>query len=267
MSAISQSSGNLQVLRNPAESIENGVFFTKKYDYPSIFEQRYLQLRTREHRIYSDAQLKELPHAFAYNVHKQEWDLRAKSQRKIQQYLKRKQNVEHILEIGCGNGWLSDKLARSTEAEVFAFDTCLQEMKQGAQVFQRPNLHFVYGDIFEEIFEENAFDVILMADTIQYFPDVFKIVDLSLSLLKEGGELHIFDSPLYKASDVQQAELDSLTYLEELGVGELIDLAHHHCLDDFLAFPHEYLYKPGRWKQLVGKKDSPFPWIRMVKGI
>ena len=103
-----------------------------------------------------------------------------------------------ILEIGCGNGWLSNHLAK-TKAEVYALDMNEVELIQGARVYKGiENLNFLYADILNNPFQEKVFDLIVLASSIQYFPDVGRLIQSLQPLLTKHGEIHIFDSPIYQ---------------------------------------------------------------------
>ncbi|RMG32130.1 MAG: class I SAM-dependent methyltransferase [Bacteroidetes bacterium] len=244
---------------------ENGVFLTRSQPLLPDFVEAYRQERIKSHRNYSHAQVKELPNAFAYNVHLREWDMRANSLKRFLKYLKRKKEPLLILDVGCGNGWFADKLARNQQYELFGLDVFMDELQQAAAVFHQPNLHFFYGDIFDQIFPQQSFDMIILNDSISYFEDLYKLLYTCLDLLKMGGEIHILDSPVYKSSELEAARERSQKYFEDLGVKNMLPFFHHHSTDDFLAFPHTYLYKPGGLKSLFGHSGGSWPWIRIVK--
>ena len=92
----------------------------KEYDRiflePSFreFEQLYVDLRSNEQRIYSDEEVAWLPDVDEDHVHKKEWQIRKVSAEKLVQYLKHKKRPLKILEVGCGNGWLSCQLSTPT---------------------------------------------------------------------------------------------------------------------------------------------------------
>jgi protein-L-isoaspartate O-methyltransferase len=43
--------------------------------------------------------------------HYHEWQIRKASSNRLVKYLAKKQKILEILEVGCGNGWLSAKLS------------------------------------------------------------------------------------------------------------------------------------------------------------
>ncbi len=99
--------------------------------------------------------------------------MRRHSLQKLQRYLKKKNRPLSILDLGCGNGWMAANLANIPQSTIYAADLNDIELKQGAGVFsERQNLFFIYGDIFQDIFSESMFDIIVLASCIQYFSDI-----------------------------------------------------------------------------------------------
>ena len=72
------------------------------------FEKTYLEVRAFEKRIYSDEDLVDLPFLNGKGALSREWKKRAHSLEKVKIYLKDKRGK--LLEIGCGNGWLSNQM-------------------------------------------------------------------------------------------------------------------------------------------------------------
>ena len=109
------------------------------------FETLYIRLRRQERRIYSDEELIDLPNIQTTHPHYKEWQLRKHSSEKLFSYLKRKNKSLDILEIGCGNGWLSHRLSIIPGGKVIGTDINFTEIQQAARVFQHiPNLHFIH---------------------------------------------------------------------------------------------------------------------------
>ncbi|MDP2362993.1 MAG: class I SAM-dependent methyltransferase, partial [Ignavibacteria bacterium] len=110
----------------------NGVIHLSKVD--QSFENLYLQVLKREKRLYGDEEVKLLPYASKINPHKDEWALRTKSFLRFKNYLSNKKSTLNILDIGCGNGWLSGQLANEYNHNYFCVDTNLVELEQGARL-------------------------------------------------------------------------------------------------------------------------------------
>lgn len=226
------------------------------------FENLYIQLRKNEGRVYTDEEVATLPEISEAHPHYNEWQLRRQSCRKLISHLQKKQQPLKILEIGCGNGWLSHHLSAIHGSKVIGTDINFTELQQAAKVFQDiPNLHFIYGDIESGLFEESQFDRIVFAASIQYFSSLNKIITESLKLLKSNGELHIIDSHFYSMAELNAAKQRSLLYYQAAGFPELADWYFHHRLDDLRQFDYSTLYDPHSVFNRFLQNKNPFPWI------
>jgi ubiquinone/menaquinone biosynthesis C-methylase UbiE len=159
-----------------------------------------------------------------------EWEGRVTSGSRLIHYLAGNKKAAHILEIGCGNGWLSHQLSSVPGSRVIGLDPNLNELRQAARVFRhQSNLKFIYGDFYSDILQDLSFDIIVMAATVHHFPSLPLIIGDVLPHLRARGELHLLDSCLYKAA-----------------------------LQDF---PHRFLYDPrSLWNRIV-HKGTGLPWV------
>jgi ubiquinone/menaquinone biosynthesis C-methylase UbiE len=159
-----------------------------------------------------------------------DWAGRATSCNRLVRYLAGNKKAAHILEIGCGNGWLSHQLSSVPGSRVIGLDPNLNELRQAARVFRhQSNLKFIYGDFYSDILQDLSFDIIVMAGSVNQFPSLPLIITDVLPHLRARGELHLVDSCLYRPA-----------------------------LQDF---PHRYLYDPrSLWNRIV-RKGTGLPWV------
>jgi ubiquinone/menaquinone biosynthesis C-methylase UbiE len=159
-----------------------------------------------------------------------EWAGRITSCSRLIRYLTSNKKAAHILEIGCGNGWLSHQLSTVPGSRVIGLDPNLNELRQAARVFRhRSNLKFIYGDFYSDILQDLSFDIIVMAGSVHQFPFLPLIIKDILPHLRTRGELHLLDSCLYRPA-----------------------------LQDF---SHRYLYDPRSvWNRIV-RKGTDLPWV------
>lgn len=225
------------------------------------FEQLYLKLRKKEQRICSDEELAKLPDVPLSHPHYNEWTIRKRSAQKLVTYLGAKKKTLRILEVGCGNGWLSNKLAGIPASEVVGIDINSVEIEQAMRIFRLTNLQFVYGGIDDEIIGQKKFDVIIFAASVQYFSSFNDIINKALRLLNTRGEIHIIDSMFYKQPEVPAATERTADYYKLIGLSGMNRYYFHHSMDELLAFDHQLLYKPGNLFHHVLKGKSPFYWI------
>jgi SAM-dependent methyltransferase len=230
------------------------------------FEKKYIELRQREGRVYSDDELLQLPVVPKDHPHYNEWQIRKRSCSRLVHHLEKKHSLLKILEIGCGNGWMAHQLALTPGSNVIATDINFTELQQGARVFSHiANLQFMYCDIHSDILSRMEFDCIVFAACIQYFPSLPEVVELSLQRLRTNGEIHILDSPFYKPAAIEQARRRTLEYYCGMGLPELSTHYHHHAVTELEGFPYELLYQPSSLQHYLLQNKNPFPWICIKK--
>ncbi len=240
-----------------------GIYYIteKQNQFSSI----YIDVRKKEERVYNDDIIKQLPKVTKTHRYFIEWKLRQKSTKRIIEYLISKNKPLKVLDLGCGNGWFSNQLSLIHNSEVFAVDVNDIELKQATRVFKKPNLKFIYADIFSsETDILQGFDIITVNSCIQYFDNLEGIINLLKSKLNQDGELHILDSPFYKLSEIATAKERTKTYYQKLGVPEMINHYFHHEIESVNDF--EILYRPEKSiiNTFLKKKDSPFMWLKLI---
>lgn len=259
-----------QFLMTEKSTTKNGLICISDPEEFKKQEQLYLEVRKKENRLYSDEIVKILPDLDSNHALYDEWRIRKKSLQKLLSYLKQKKTQLKILDIGCGNGWISNQLANNLKCQVFALDMNAVELQQGVRVFgNNPYLTFQYGNIFDQNYSEREFDIMLLASSIQYFPDINKLLDRLLELLSASGEIHIIDSPFYKSQEVSAARERSRMYYQQLGFPKMTKHYFHHSMTDLNKFDLKVMYDANslfqRIAKILIKSLSPFPWIRIKK--
>lgn len=258
-----------QLLSNPFFECHGNIFYQNNFRKNSPFEEAYIDLRRRENRIHSDDVVKKLPRVENGHPEKKEWDMRKFSLEKLIVNLK-KSGARRIIELGCGNGWFASNIVSSMDCQVCAVDVNEIELLQGSRVFNKyKNLCFVYGDIFIAELNELNFDAVIMAASIQYFPDIKKLMSKLLSLIAPGGQIFIADSPFYDSiADADAAKKRSMDYFKEMGSPEMSDRYFHHTYGDLQQFKPTILHDPHSYsallrRKLFGTPLSVFPLIRV----
>ncbi len=236
---------------------------TEELTYNAIdFAQKYFLLRKSEGRIYSDKEVAVLPEIGNGHRHYHEWQIRKGSSNRLIKYLAKKRKGLEILEVGCGNGWLSARLSTIPLSRVTGIDINDEELNQAKRVFnQIENLEFFNCSLQDEMFGDRKFDVIVFAASIQYFSSLEKILNDSLKRLKPGGEVHIIDSHLYKQNETDAARLRSNDYYKGIGFPEMSDQYFHHSFQSVKLFNHDILYDPHSVINNFKKNKNPFYWI------
>jgi len=227
------------------------------------FERQYISLRRAEGRIYTDEEVARLPFFAKNNLLKKEWELRENSCRRLVKYLRHKRKKLNILEVGCGNGWLTNQLAYIKDSQIIGIDINETELEQAQRIFQKPNLRFIYADIQSGI-PENNFDIIVFAASFQYFNSVQKILSACFDHLNDSGEIHILDTKFYSLTESIEAKQRSSNYFKNKGFPQMDDYYFHHSLNDLLPYDHVVLFDPGNIIDRFFYKH-PFPWICIKK--
>lgn len=239
-------------------------------DYVSdAFESKYIPLRVKEQRVYSDEQVLELPTISKNHIHYKEWKLRVSSLNRFIEYHKKDSKVKSILEVGCGNGWFTQKISQLKHSTIIGLDTNLEELKQARRVFKNKNIEFAYGDVFEDIFEPNQFDCIVLNSSIQYFPDIEQLISRCFYYLKKNGEIHILDSPFYSDNEAQKAKKRSDNYFKKMNAHSMCFNYFHHTWSRLNPYNPTILYDPNRLffrlKKYFGISNNLFPWIKICR--
>ena len=240
---------------------QNGVDIPEGILPDTSFEKLYLLVRQKEQRVYSNAELMNLPEIAASHKHHYEWSVRKESCKNLIAYLKKKNQFLRILEIGCGNGWLSHKLAEIPRTEVIGLDINLTELQQAANVFTNSNLQFVYGDIRENILQNRQFDIIIFAGAIPYFSSLTEIIHSTLESLTPRGEIHIIDSFFYNTGNVETAKQNCREYYRNMGIPDMANYYFHHLLSGMDQFNYTMMQQRHSFFKRLFLKRSVFPWL------
>ena len=220
----------------------------------------YAAVRASERRLLSDDQVRELPSARdLWNA--REWAIRARSMVRLKNVLKSQGTGLQVLEVGCGNGWLSGNLQRDGH-HVLGLDPFTEEVEQAARVFPQGPA-FALGDLLSTTIPVAVFDSVLFPASIQYFKDPVAAITKARMHLKPGGTIHVLDSVIYASErEAHQANMRSSIYFSGIGVPKMASHYYGHCLDAFrdLGALH-ILERPSarwHWRSMLGRSNGPF---------
>jgi 2-polyprenyl-3-methyl-5-hydroxy-6-metoxy-1,4-benzoquinol methylase len=229
------------------------------YNDTGSFTKLYMQLNEKEGKQYTDEELANLPSVKHSNNNRQEWAARKNSLKRLLYYLKQKRDQLHILEVGCGNGWLSAQLASGTKNNITGIDIDDGAIEQAKRVFgTKENLEYVQFDFNNEYFEERKFDIVIIAASIQYFYSFKKTIATAMEHLTLQGEIHILDSVLYRQHEIAAAKQQTANYLHTMEMDELAPFYFYHSMEELKKFNHTILYDPSSWVNRLLHNGNPF---------
>ncbi|MEO6632131.1 MAG: class I SAM-dependent methyltransferase [Mucilaginibacter sp.] len=226
----------------------------------TTFGDLYIDVRNQEKRVLTDCQVMFLPDIEPTHIHYKEWQIRKRSAKRLIDYLTEKNKPLNILEVGCGNGWLSSLLLVIKGAKVTGLDVNEPEIMQAKRLFKNEGLDFICAGFDPATFTGKKFDVILFAASIQYFPSLKNILQSALSCLTPNGEIHIIDTNFYSPSQVEGAARRTEMYYNEIGYPEMAAYYCHHTVNELRPFNYRVLLNPHRLVNKILKKD-PFYWV------
>lgn len=109
------------------------------------------------------------------------------------QLLEPKQD-QHLLDLGCGAGFIAEYIADKTGAKVTGLDyaePAIAEAKERTRNKQ-DRLSFVGGDMNALDLPQRSFDSVVSIDTLYWVEDLTKTMAQVTKLLKSGGQMGIF---------------------------------------------------------------------------
>lgn len=243
--------------RTGVEYLSDPTFFAEK-------EAVYLRVRGLEGRLLSDEQVTRLPF-IPPSPHAQEWRWRSRSFQRFRRFLLKKHGERplRILDLGCGNGWMANRLAEQQQWDIWAVDLNAAELVQGARCFIRPNLRFVYADVMAGVLPQDYFDAVVLAAAAQYFPNLTALCAMLRKSLTSNGEIHVLDTHFYPNETAKAAARQrTADYYARLGVPEMTDFYHHHLLSEANAWGAKNLNDHWcTWWLQKTRWLAPFPWM------
>lgn len=138
--------------------------------------------------------------------------------------------TDRVLDLGCGTGWASRRLARTvTAGEVVGIDVADEMLRRAEKASAGiPNVRYVWGSAEKIPSPDNAFDKILSVESFYYYADQAKALDELRRVMAPGGRLFILIN-LYRDNKY------SLLWVDELKVpvqvkseAEYLDLLRKH---------------------------------------
>jgi ubiquinone/menaquinone biosynthesis C-methylase UbiE len=251
------------IQKNEKDPAESGYLLMSQASVSKI----YIALRTKESRLYTDAAVSKLPEVNHDHIHYKEWKVRQNSCKVLIKYIRKKKRPLHILEVGCGNGWLANKISEVSNVHVTGLDINTVELAQAARVFmRRSNLQLIHGDLRSGTLAGNEYDLVIFAASLQYFPSAADIIRCAQALLREDGEVILMDTIFYTEDQLPAARKRTAAYFEGIGFPQMSAWYFHHSLHSLQGLNYKVISKPANaFKRFFGYND-PFHRILIKAG-
>jgi SAM-dependent methyltransferase len=92
---------------------------------------------------------------------------------------------QRVLEVGCGQGWLSERIASELGCEVVAID----QSERMVEVARARGVDALVGDVQDLPFRDGSFDVAVAAWMLYHVEDVDRALSELARVLRPGGRL------------------------------------------------------------------------------
>ena len=109
------------------------------------------------------------------------------------------QTADRILDLGCGTGWASRRMARQAPSgEVVGLDLANEMLRRGEEASSAfKNVRYVWGSAEKIPEADNAFNKVLSVESFYYYADQGKALDELHRVMAPGAKLFILIN-LYK---------------------------------------------------------------------
>ena len=163
------------------------------------FTRQYRSIREREgYRASSAEYYRRLPEVAADDPHATEWRIRRESYEHLLTHVLQPSGTPlRILDLGAGNGWLSNRLA-SRGHDLCAVDRIADEADGlGAIRHYVPRFTAVQASFDALPFASGQFDLVVFNGSLHYARDGAATLAAARRLLADGGTLAVMDSPMF----------------------------------------------------------------------
>jgi len=116
----------------------------------------------------------------------------AHDERRVREYIISKipKNVNSILDIGCGNGWVAKEFLPKGK-QVYSLDISVTNPAVVKKLYTSPKHFAVTADSFHLPFNDDSFDCVIASEIIEHVFDPSRFIKELFRVVKKGGSLII----------------------------------------------------------------------------
>ncbi|HEU4413711.1 MAG TPA: methyltransferase domain-containing protein [Candidatus Angelobacter sp.] len=157
---------------------------------------------------------------------------------------------DRILDLGCGTGWASRRMARiAASGEIIGLDVADEMLRRAEQASSGlKNVRYVWGSAEKIPAPVNHFNKVLSVESFYYYADQGKALDELRRVMTPEGHLFILIN-LYKDNHY------SLRW-----VGELKVPVHAHSEAEYIAMLEQHGFKDVKAKRIPDRSPTPEPY-------
>jgi ubiquinone/menaquinone biosynthesis C-methylase UbiE len=140
------------------------------------------------------------------------------------------QPADRVLDLGCGTGWASRRLARAVDrGEVVGIDVADEMLRRAEQASAGiNNIRYVWGSAEHIPAEDSSFDKVLSVESFYYYADQGKALDELRRVMATGARLFILIN-LYKDNKYSLLWVDELKMpVQVRSEDEYLELLRQH---------------------------------------
>jgi ubiquinone/menaquinone biosynthesis C-methylase UbiE len=147
------------------------------------------------------------------------------------------QPTDRVLDLGCGTGWASRRMARvATAGEIVGLDVADEMLRRAEQASREfKNIRYVWGSAESVPAKEGTFSKVLSVESFYYYADQGKALDELRRVIAPGGKLFILIN-LYKDNHYSLRWVSELKVpVQALSEAEYVALLEKHGFKEVQA--------------------------------
>ena len=116
----------------------------------------------------------------------------AHDERRVREYVISKipKNVNSILDVGCGNGWVAKEFLPKGK-QVYSLDISVTNPSKAKKLYPGEKHFGITADSFHLPFNDNSFDCVISSEIIEHVYDPAEFINELFRVVKKGGSLII----------------------------------------------------------------------------